>query len=117
MEKTWKNPNVNDDVIETDEDTPEEYTPENSGLDIDSLIQRDIDLRESPYTVFELKRRCDQNKIILDPEFQRNTNIWTVEQKSKLIESIILNFPLPYCPHSALLLSDTKTTKKVCEFG
>ncbi len=96
MAKTLENPNVDDDVIETDEDTPEEYTPENSGLDIDSLIQRDIDIRENSYSVFELKRRCDQNKIILDPEFQRERNIWTLEQKSKFIESIILNFPLPY---------------------
>ena len=96
MEKPLENQNVNDDVIETDEDTPDEYTPENSGLDPDSLIQKDIDIRKTVFSVFDFKRRCEQEKIIVDPEFQKNPNIWTVEQKSKFIESIILNFPLPY---------------------
>lgn len=96
MEKILNSQNLNNDVIETDDDTPEEYTTENASLDPENLIQKDIDIREAPYTVFELKRKCDQKKIILDPEFQRNPNIWTLEQKSKFIESIILNFPLPY---------------------
>lgn len=96
MDKILKPQNQKDDIVETDEDTPEEYTTENAGLYPDYPIQKDIDIRENPYTVFELKRKCDQNKIILDPEFQRNPNIWTLEQKSKFIESIILNFPLPY---------------------
>lgn len=87
---------INDDVIETDNDTPEEYNTENAGLYPYDPIKMDIDIRESPYTVFELKRRCDQKKIILDPEFQRNPNVWSLKQKSKFIESIILNFPLPY---------------------
>lgn len=91
-----KTPNVNDDVIETDEDTPEEYTDENAGLYPYDPLQKDIDIRENPYSIFELKRRCDQKKIILDPEFQRNPNVWNQDQKSKFIESIILNFPLPY---------------------
>ncbi|NEO55972.1 MAG: DUF262 domain-containing protein [Okeania sp. SIO3B5] len=96
MDKILKPKNQKDDVVETDEDTPEEYATENASLYPENLIQQDIDIRENPYTVFELKRKCEQNKIILDPEFQRNPNIWTLEQKSKFIESIILNFPLPY---------------------
>ncbi|NET45284.1 DUF262 domain-containing protein [Okeania sp. SIO2B3] len=96
MDKILKPQNLNNNVIETDEDTPEEHTTENASLYSENLIEQDIDIRENPYTVFELKRKCEQNKIILDPEFQRNPNIWTLEQKSKFIESIILNFPLPY---------------------
>jgi hypothetical protein len=84
------------DVVETDDDTPQEYNTENTGLYPYDPTKIDIDIRESPYTVFELKRRCDQKKIILDPEFQRNPNVWNPKQKSKFIESIILNFPLPY---------------------
>jgi hypothetical protein len=84
------------DVVETDDDTPQEYNTENAGLYPYDPTKIDIDIRESPYTVFELKRRCDQKKIILDPEFQRNPNVWNPTQKSKFIESIILNFPLPY---------------------
>ncbi|NEQ38940.1 MAG: DUF262 domain-containing protein [Okeania sp. SIO3I5] len=96
MDKNVKPQNLNNDIVETDEDTPEEFATENASLYPQNLIEQDIDIRENPYTVFELKRKCDQNKIILDPEFQRNPNIWTLEQKSKFIESIILNFPLPY---------------------
>ena len=85
-----------DDTVVTDDDTFEEYTGDNGGLYPYDPIKADIDIRENPYTVFELKRRCDQKKLILDPEFQRNPNVWTKEQKSKFIESIFLNFPLPY---------------------
>ncbi|AFZ54955.1 DUF262 domain-containing protein [Cyanobacterium aponinum] len=91
-----KKSNYDNYVIETDEDTPEEYDADNSSLYPYDPLKTDIDIRENPYTVFELKRRCDKGQIILDPEFQRNPNIWTQEQKSKFIESIILNFPLPY---------------------
>lgn len=91
-----KKSNYDNDVIETDKDTPEEYTKENAGLYPYDPLKADIDIRENPYTVFELKRRCDKGQIILDPEFQRNPDIWTQEQKSKFIESIILDFPLPY---------------------
>ena len=96
MDKTLKPQNLNSDVIETDEDTPEEYIAENTSQYSKDLKQKDFDIRELPYTVFELKRKCDQEKIILDPEFQRNPTIWTREQRSKFIESILLNFPLPY---------------------
>lgn len=98
MNTILKDPNsiYDVDVIKTDEDTPEEYNTNNGGLYPYDPTKADIDIRENPYTVFELKRRCDQKKIILDPDFQRNPNIWTQEQKSKFIESIILNFPLPY---------------------
>lgn len=96
MDKILKPQNQKDDIVETDEDTPEEYATENAALYPDYLIQKDIDIRENTYSVFELKRRCDQKKVILDPEFQRNPDIWKPEEKSKFIESIILNFPLPY---------------------
>ena len=96
MDKTLKPQNLNNDVIETDEDTPEEYIAENGSQYSDDLKQKDFDIRELPYTVFELKRKCDQERIILDPDFQRNPTIWTPEQRSKFIESILLNFPLPY---------------------
>jgi uncharacterized protein with ParB-like and HNH nuclease domain len=59
-------------------------------------IKADIDIRQISWSFLELKRKYDQKKVILDPDFQRNPNIWTQKQKSKFIESIILNFPLPY---------------------
>jgi len=34
------------------------------------------------------------NEIDLNPDFQRNSNLWTNDKMSRLIESILLKFPL-----------------------
>ena len=39
-------------------------------------------------------RRIQQGTIKLNPDFQR-TEVWTMEKKSQLIESLMLNIPLP----------------------
>lgn len=39
-------------------------------------------------------RRMEQGTIILSPDFQRK-EVWTMEKKSKLIESILLKIPIP----------------------
>ena len=80
-----------DEVIITDADAEEE---ESAGLYPYDPTEEDIDIREAPHTVFELMRKYDQGKLIINPDFQRNL-VWKPEQKSRFIESIILNFPLP----------------------
>ncbi|MDF5726428.1 MAG: DUF262 domain-containing protein [Rhizonema sp. PD37] len=82
------------DVIVTDEDTVEEEKGDNGGLYPYDPTKADIDIREDPQTVFELMRKYDNRRLIIDPDFQRNL-VWKLEQKSKFIESVILNFPLP----------------------
>jgi hypothetical protein len=85
------------DVIEKDEDTAEEERDDNGGLYPYHPYHpntADIDIREEPQTIFELMRKYDNGKLIIDPDFQRNL-VWKPEQKSKFIESVILNFPLP----------------------
>ncbi|MFI3220773.1 MAG: DUF262 domain-containing protein [Methylococcales bacterium] len=57
--------------------------------------QADIDIRESPHSIYELMRKYKDGRLIVDPEFQRSNVVWIPEQKSKFIESVILNFPLP----------------------
>jgi len=84
----------NSDVIETDEDTSEEDSGDSGGLYPYDPTQADIDIREDPQTVFELLRKYNNGKLITDPDFQRNV-VWELEKKSKFIESVILNFPLP----------------------
>lgn len=84
--------NRKNDVIRLDEDTPEDQ--DEGGLYPYDPTKEDIDIREDPHTVFELIRKINQNKIIIDPDFQRNI-VWKHEQKSEFIESVILNFPLP----------------------
>ncbi|MEH1795590.1 DUF262 domain-containing protein [Nostoc sp.] len=84
---------VDKDVIVTDEDTIEEDSG-SGGLYPYDPTEADIDIREDPQTVFELMRKYDNGKLIIDPDFQRNV-VWKPEQKSQFIESVILNFPLP----------------------
>jgi uncharacterized protein with ParB-like and HNH nuclease domain len=85
---------MTNDIIETDADTIIEDENKNGGLYPYDPTQEDIDIRQEPQTVFELMRKYDKGKLIINPDFQRNL-VWKPEQKSKFIESIILNFPLP----------------------
>lgn len=82
---------LQDDVIKTDDDTAEE---DSGGLYPYDPTEADIDIREEPQTIFELLRKYDNGRLIIDPEFQRN-RVWKPKQKSEFIESVILNFPLP----------------------
>jgi hypothetical protein len=82
-------------LIEDDSDTLSEELFENGTIYPYDPSKADIDIREDVQTVYELAiRKWDQDKLILDPEFQRNF-VWKREQQSQFIESIILNFPLP----------------------
>lgn len=83
---------VDNEIIETDDDT--KLQDEDESLYPYDPTEEDIDIRENPHTVFELMRKYKQKKLIINPEFQRNL-VWTQKQKSRFIESIILNFPLP----------------------
>ena len=60
------------------------------------------------YSIYELKRKYDRtiddkkngrkpkNGLIVDDSFQRTGNVWSLEQKSKLVESILLQIPIPF---------------------
>lgn len=55
----------------------------------------EIYFREQNFTVFEVLRKIRKDKIILD-EFKK-LYVWNMEEKSKLIESLIINLPIsPY---------------------
>jgi uncharacterized protein with ParB-like and HNH nuclease domain len=81
-----------DDIIETDDDAEDDNN--SGGLYPYDPTEEDIDIREDPQTVYELIRKYDQGRLIINPDFQRNL-VWELNKKSKFIESIILNFPLP----------------------
>lgn len=78
-------------VIETSEDAED---GDQGGLYPYDPTQADIDIRETPHSIFELMRKYDDGRLIIDPDFQRNL-VWKLAQKSKFVESVILNFPLP----------------------
>ncbi|WP_197047540.1 DUF262 domain-containing protein [Planktothrix serta] len=46
-------------------------------------------------TVQQLLTRLENNQLNLAPEFQRNQGIWTQVAKSRLIESVLIRFPIP----------------------
>ncbi len=52
-----------------------------------------ITTMKSERTLFELKRRHDNNEINLTPVYQRK-DIWLIPKRSKLIESILMGIPL-----------------------
>lgn len=54
----------------------------------------DVLVRTQPRTVKYIVEKIDQNRIILDPDFQR-VFLWSVTKQSKLIESCIMRIPLP----------------------
>ena len=83
--------NENSDIIETSEDAEDEGK---GGLYPYDPTQADMDIRETPHTIFELMRKYDDGRLIINPDFQRNL-VWKREQQSRFVESVILNFPLP----------------------
>jgi len=78
-------------IIITDEDTKNEDLYEN-GYPYE--MPEEVDIREDHMSVFEWLRKIQQGKLILDPEFQRKL-VWSADQKSKFVESVLLNIPLP----------------------
>ncbi len=54
----------------------------------------DIDIREDKQSIYQFMRQYDREQLVIDPEYQRNL-VWKPKQKSRFIESIVLNFPLP----------------------
>jgi len=95
------------DTIETDQDTIAEDKIEDGGLYPYDPAYTNIDIGEEPFSIFEYLRQLDKGKIIIQPDFQRN-QVWDKVQKSKFIESIILNFPLP-----PIYLNETKESKYI----
>ena len=56
---------------------------------------KDIKITNAPITLFSLIDKLKYNEIDLNPDFQRNGNLWDNIKMSRLIESILLKLPLP----------------------
>lgn len=77
---------LNDGEIEYDDDVKDGIYP----MDIEDTI----DIKDDKFSVFEYIRKVNDEKIVMNPDFQRN-EVWTTEQKSQLIESTMLEIPIP----------------------
>lgn len=54
-----------------------------------------IKMRTVRHVVSQLVSRIAHNEIDLAPDFQRMRGIWNIQQKSRLVESLMLNIPIP----------------------
>jgi hypothetical protein len=57
-------------------------------------VRKDVKTESYPMSIGELIGMYEKNEIILRPEYQRYFR-WTKEQKSKLIETVLIGLPLP----------------------
>lgn len=62
--------------------------------DIEQLSEREVIWTPTDPDIARLCSRIQKRNIIINPEFQRNY-VWTREKASRLIESILLQIPLP----------------------
>ncbi len=74
------------DEIEDDCDNKESIYPLN--------YKETLDISEDKFSVFEYLRKIKSGKIQMNPDFQRNI-VWKLRQKSRFIESTILQIPIP----------------------
>lgn len=81
---------INDELDETDFIESSDLT---DSIYPASYTNEELDIKESHMQVITLIRRKEQGKIEIPP-FQRN-QVWKLQQKSRFIESLILNIPIP----------------------
>lgn len=66
--------------------------------DTDSYIEpfdpEKISIETKKVSMDTCLRRLQQGTLVLNPDFQRN-EVWTIDKKSQLIESLMLNIPIP----------------------
>ena len=77
-------------TIETDADTINEDKNDGGIYPYDPDYS-DIEISDTPFSVFEYLRQLDKGKITIQPDFQRN-QVWKNPQKSKLFNQSFLIF-------------------------
>ncbi|MEM1172899.1 MAG: DUF262 domain-containing protein [Cyanobacteria bacterium P01_H01_bin.35] len=75
----------------------EEENDEEEAYEKDNLIYNPekINIITREPTIEQLVRRINEKALNLAPDFQRHSDIWKDDVKSRLIESIIIRIPLP----------------------
>ncbi len=68
----------------------------NSSEDVDKVYPNaEVRVEKAQYSTIHLKRLIeDRKELIIDPDFQRD-NVWTRNQGSELVESILMGIPIP----------------------
>lgn len=76
-------------------DEEELYLPGEGGNIFSPFDPRLVDIDSKPMVISNIVERLKYKEIILDPDFQRNTNLWDEKKQSRLIESLLIKIPLP----------------------
>jgi hypothetical protein len=89
---------VNNELIDDNEELEIINTYDQTNYKSDSIYPtsyttEELDIKETHMQVISFLRKKQQKKILV-PEFQRN-QVWKQQQKSRFIESLILNIPVP----------------------
>jgi hypothetical protein len=74
------------------------------------VAEREVNTSPADPDVETILKRIEQKNLILRPDFQR-ASVWNNTQKSKLIESLLLNLPIPPC----FLAEDGDTVRVVVD--
>jgi hypothetical protein len=76
---------------EQPDDTPEAVEPQM----VDPFDPTKIQISQRQNTLFNLINRLRNDEIDMNTDFQRHADLWSPVQMSRLIESILIRFPLP----------------------
>jgi hypothetical protein len=80
----------------------EPFSPEEQEVDDEpyapayQLSEREVQTTPADPDVETILRRIEDKNLILRPDFQR-TGVWDNTKKSRLVESLLLNLPIPPC--------------------
>ena len=66
--------------------------------------------KSTSITISNFYEQYQLNKYRLDPPYQRDMNVWDIEQKSFLLDTIFKNFPIPPIFLEQKINSDTGIT-------
>lgn len=85
---------MNDEIMEFDPLEDEDLKNEHLDLN-DPFDPREIDIQVQQTTMDNLIKRLSNDEIDLNPDFQRTADLWKNEIKGRLIESLLIRFPIP----------------------
>ena len=64
-------------------------------MDEETFIPAEVNINSVSMNVYNLMERLENEEIDLSPAFQRNSDLWSLENQSRLIESLMLKIPIP----------------------
>lgn len=89
---------MSDNYMQNDEEKLLEYDDTDTDVyavsEDDKYDYKSVNVTKKDFSLYELFRKYENSKLILDVDFQRNY-VWKPSQKNELIESIMLGLPLP----------------------